>query len=193
MQRDISAGQGSTSADATSASQGAVPGLWPAAIIAILCAVVSWTWLATGLTTATAPSSNDDVAASELAQVNDQDIDGALTTLVGDAAFMAQFKKRADGCQRPLAWVSLARGSAQAPARIRLQSGSYYSPVFTVTDAPVRVAIPYPALYEAGRGALTAFDVGGSAIVALLPAWRVSGQNAGITHQVLWHPNKRCQ
>lgn len=193
MQRDISTGQGSTSADAMPASQDAVPGIWPAVIIAILCAVAGGTWLASGLTTATTPSNKGDLVASELAQVNDQDIDGALTTLIGDAAFVAQFKKRADGCQRPLAWVSLVRGSAQVPAQIRLQSGSYYSPVFSVTAVPVRVAIPYPAPYEVGHGALTAFDVGGSAVVALLPAWQLAGRDAGITHQVLWHPNKRCQ
>jgi hypothetical protein len=134
-----------------------------------------------------------DLVASELAQVDDHDMNGALSTLIGDAAFVAQFKQRVDSCARPLAWVSLARGSAQTPAKIRLQSGSYFSPVFNVADMPTRVAIPYPAPYEAGQGALTAFDIGGSTVVALLPAWQVSERSAGTTHQVLWHPNKRCQ
>jgi len=192
MQRDISIGRASTSVEPMQGNQGAVPGLWLAAVMTVLCSVVSGAWLASGLTTTASPTNMGDLVASELARVDDHDIDGALTTLVGDAAFMAQFKQRADGCQRPLAWVSLARGSAQTPAKIRLQSGSYYSPVFNVADMPTRVAIPYPAPYEAGHGTLTAFDIGGSTVVALLPAWQVSERSAGIARQVHWHPNKRC-
>ena len=191
MQQDIPTERDASLAEATQGRQNGVPGIWLAAMMTIFCFVISGAWLASDPTTAS--TSAGDFVPSELAQVADNDIDGALGTMSGDSGFLAQFKQRADGCQRPLAWVSLAGGSAQPPAKIRLQSGSYFSPVFDVTDVPVRVAIPYPAPYEAGRGTLTAIDVGGSAVIALMPAWRVLGRNAGITHQVLWHPNKRCQ
>jgi hypothetical protein len=193
QQRDISAGRGSTSAEATQGKSGGTPGLWLAAAMALLVAVISGTWLASSVATTSQPPSANGLVASELAQVDDQDIDGALTTLDGGAAPTAQFRQRTDGCVRPLAWVTLTRVSTQTPAKIRLQSGPYVSPIFNVAEMPTRVAIPYPAPYETGRGTITAFDIGGDAIVEMLPPWRVSERSTGVTRQVVWHPNKRCQ
>jgi hypothetical protein len=193
MQQNISAGRGSTSAQATQGKLGGIPGLWQAVAMVLLLAVIGGTWLASSVATTSQTPSANGLVAGALAQVDDEDIDGALTTLDGGPAFTAQFRQRADGCARPLAWVTLTRISAQTPAKIRLQSGSYVSPVFNVAEMPTRVAIPYPAPYETGRGSITAFDIGGDAVVELLPAWRVSERSTGITHQVVWHPNKRCQ
>jgi len=61
-----------------------------------------------------------------------------------------------------------------------------------VSAKPVRVAIPFPAPYETGHGALTAIDVGGSATISLLPSWRVSAQDGKTTRAVTWHPVKNC-
>ena len=53
---------------------------------------------------------------SELAQVDDQDIDNALTTMNGPSDYLAQFKERGAGCPRPLAWVALAKARGQPAA-----------------------------------------------------------------------------
>jgi hypothetical protein len=191
-QQDLPAGQGRMSAEARQSSQGAIPGLWLAAAAMTLSAIVCGTWLALGVGAANNPPGAAGSAASELSQVDDKDVDGAVATLDGNAAFVAQFRQSA-GCSRPLAWVSLMRGPGQPPAKIRLQSGAYFSPIFDLSDSPARVAIPYPAPYESGHGSLTAFVIGGRAVVALLPAWQVSEQSSSRTRQVVWHPNKRCQ
>ncbi len=159
--------------------------------MAVLSGIVCWIWLLSGVARDARPDSGQYVI-SELAPVADQDLAGALTTMAGSNAFLAQFKQRATGCPQPLAWVSVARLTGQPPGTVRLQSGNYLSPVFDLSDAPVRVAIPYPAPYETGYGKLTAMDAGGSAVVSLLPAWRVSTQDGGATHGVTWHPAKRC-
>jgi hypothetical protein len=76
---------------------------------------------------------------------------------------------------------------------IRLRSGNYISPNFSLTDAPVRVALPYPAPYEAGHGTLSVIAVGGEATVSLLPPWRVVGGSGLASHEVTWHPRIRCR
>jgi len=55
----------------------------------------------------------------------------------------------------------------------------------------VRVAIPYPAPYEAGQGILSVL-LGGEATVALTPAWNISPK-AGVTERaVTWQPSESC-
>jgi hypothetical protein len=153
--------------------------------IAVISGVVGWFWLASGRANLPAPN------VSELTEVEEGDIAGALTTMGPSNAGFAQFREAQDGrCRRPLAWVSLESAPGQPPSHIRLISGNYYSPVYEVTSAPVRVATPYPAPYKTGRGLLTAIDVGGSTTIALLPAWRVAAQDGRTTRAVTWHPVK---
>jgi hypothetical protein len=171
--------------------QSRVPGLWSSAAAAVLSGVVCWTWLSTRFLI-TSEASNEGVV-SELAQVDDEDISAALITMDGSATFLSQFKEGTTGCPRPLAWVTLVRSPGQPAGAVRLKSGSYYSPLFNLSYVPVRVAIPYPSLYETGHGTLTVMHTGGSAIVALLPAWRVPAQGPTATHEVTWHSSNRCQ
>jgi hypothetical protein len=154
--------------------------------IAVISGVVGWFWLASGRANLLAPN------VSELTEVQESDIPGALTTMPSNLG-LAQFQKAEDGrCRRPLAWVSLATAPGEPTSHIRLISGNYYSPVFEVTAVPIRVALPYPAPYETGRGLLTAIDVGGSTTVALLPAWRVTAQDGRTTRAVTWNPVNGC-
>ena len=168
------------------------PGLWVGAIAAVLSGLVTWIWLAGGITATVTPSPAAGAAlVSELAQVNDRDIDGAMTTMTGSAAFLARFKERREGCPLPLAWVSLVRAPGQPPGKIRLRSGGYLSPIFDLSDVPMRIAIPYPAPYETGRGTLTAISAGGNAMVSLIPPWRVSEKGGG-ARDVRWRAGSRC-
>jgi len=143
--------------------------------------------------TAAKPEAGAQAVVSELANVDDQDVTAALTTINDSAGFLAQSKQRAGGCPLPLAWVSVALAPGQPAATVRLRSGSYFSPVFNLSDVPVRVAIPYPAPYETGHGMLTAMDAGGAAIIALLPAWHVPAQTGDATRAVTWRIGNRCK
>jgi hypothetical protein len=165
-----------------------IPGLWPAAGIALVAALLTWILLGY-ITTSSAPGATE-VAASQLAQVEDTDLAEALTTMSGDGAFLARFKKNAKECPSPLAWVSVVGAPGQPPSVIRLQSGTYFSPLFKISETPVRVAIPYPAPYETGHGSLMA--VGGSATIALQPAWHVNAPAGAVARNVIWRVNDRC-
>jgi hypothetical protein len=158
--------------------------------ITVITGIVCWFWLASGRANPLEPTAPN---VSDLTEVQEREVAGALTTMNASNAVLAQFREaKAGGCRRPLAWVSLVSVAGELPSRIRLISGTYYSPVFEVSATPVRVAIPFPAPYETGHGALTAIDVGGSATISLLPAWRVSAQDGKPTRAVTWHPVKSC-
>jgi hypothetical protein len=157
---------------------------------AVIAGVICWFWLSPGRASAFKPTAPN---VSELTEVEQREIAGALTTMSLPNAALAKFREGDDGaCRRPLAWLSLVSAPGEPPSRIRLISGTYYSPVFEVSATPVRVALPFPAPYETGHGELTAIAVGGSATISLLPAWRVSPQDGKTTHLVTWHPVKTC-
>lgn len=173
-------------------SQGAPPGIGLSIVIAIICGVVCWFWLAKGRAGTLQPTTPN---VSGLAEVEESQVAGALTTMNLPNAAVAQYQEGKDGrCRRPLAWVSLVSAPGEPPSRLRLISGNYYSPNFEVSATPVRVAIPYPAPYETGHGTLTAIDVGGSATISLLPTWLVSASDGKTTHDVIWNPvpAKKC-
>ncbi len=169
-------------------SQKALPGLGLLITIVIISGAVCWYWLAEGPGSAKPMTPN----VSSLKEVEARDIAPALTTMNMPNALLAKYQDGKEGCRQPLAWVSLVSAPGEPPGKIRLISGTYVSPIFEVSATPVRVAIPYPAPYETGRGVLTAVDVGGSAMVALLPAWHVSAQEGKITRPVTWTPVKNC-
>ena len=168
----------------------ALPGMGLATVITVISGVICWFWLASGRANPLKPV---DPNISNLTEVEEREVTGALTTVSAPNAALAQFREGKDGsCRRPLAWVSLVSAPGEPPSRIRLISGTYFSPLFEVSATPVRVALPFPAPYETGHGTLTVIDVGGSATISLLPAWRVSAQDGKTTHAVTWHPVKSC-
>jgi len=158
--------------------------------IAVISGAVCWFWLASGRANSPGATAAN---VSNLTEVDEQELEGALTTLDVPNAALPQFRAGKDGgCRRPLAWVSLVSPPGEVPSQIRLISGTYVSPIFEVSATPVRVAVPFPAPYETGHGALTAIEVGGSAAISLLPAWRVSARDGKATRAVTWHPVKNC-
>jgi hypothetical protein len=168
-----------------------LPGIGLTMAIAVISGVICWFWLTSGRANPLKPTAPN---VSGLTEVEEPEVGGALTTTSLSNAVLAQFREGKDGgCRRPLAWVSLVSAAGEPPSRIRLISGPYYSPTFEVSAVPVRVALPFPAPYETGHGTLTAIDVGGSASISLLPAWRVSAQDGKTTREVTWHPVKSCR
>jgi hypothetical protein len=190
--RDSETRPSHASSHPAAAAQGVAPGLVPAVGTALLSGIACWLWLASSTDGVTMPPEGPGVV-SELARVADQDISAALATMNGSNAFLGQYKARADGCTSPLAWITIARAPGQPPGNIRLMSGTYYTPIFELTETPVRVAIPYPAAYEAGQGMLSALDAGPGAVVALTPAWHVPSQAGAATREVSWHVTTRCK
>jgi hypothetical protein len=180
-----------TDSDTESASRrGTMPGALPAVAGVALSAALCWVWLGNGSDRAASAASSATV--SELSEVNELVIPDALTTMVGSTAFLAQFKDDSSKCRQPLAWVSAEAAPGAKPTAIRLRSGSYISPVFTLSTRPVRIAIPYPAPYEAGHGSLTIIGATNKTVIALSPPWRSPEGASQAIVQVHWVPTKTC-
>lgn len=175
----------------TARSAASLPGAVLALAIAIGSGLAFAVW---GLPRLTDTSRNDEFSGtSVLASVTQNDIAGALSTMNISNADRAILEKRNGACGPGLAWVSIARASGQLPGKIRLQSGNYFSPVFTAGDMPVRVAISYPAPYATGHGVLAAFVVGSASIIRLTPSWTVPLSNGESMRNVTWQPRAACE
>jgi hypothetical protein len=185
--------QEATSKGAEVHAHGAIPGIWPAASVAVLSAALCWVWLLSGVSATPASDNGSGLATSELAAVGDRDITDALKTMGGTPASLARFKRRADGCPLPLAWVTVTPEANQPTEMIRLRSGSYYSPDFSLSGVPVRIAIPFPAAYDAGHGTLTVLHSGGNVTLGLNPAWHLTAQETSGSRLVTWQPGQNCK
>jgi len=86
-----------------------------------------------------------------------------------DPASSEQLASRAKECSVPLAQVAIWKIPGASGGAIRIRSGSYISPVFTLTDAPQRVAIPFPAPYASGQGVISVEGAANGAVIGLRP------------------------
>lgn len=173
-------------AAAPNKSAAALPGAVLALVIAITSGIVFGGWALPRIAGADQTDGLDGT--SVLAPVARKDLSDALTTMSISSTGRAALEKQSKDCGPPLAWISIARAPGQPAGEIRLQSGSYFSPLFPLGDSPVRIAIPYPAPYATGHGVLAAFVAGGAAIVRLTPSWHVTTLNGRNTQNVTWHP-----
>lgn len=166
------------------------PGVWPASAVTLLSTLACWY----GVLPPLAAGDRPPVAAgvSELADVAADDIPAALATVDPRSYAVSQLGRRARDCGQKLAWVTLARRSGEPPGEVLLKSGAYVSPVFVLPETPLRVAIPYPAPYESGRGELTVLSTGGDGLVALTPPWHVKAGAINPTRTVTWRPSGGC-
>ncbi len=166
-----------------------MPGRWPALAISAAVAAFAALWALPRLAAPQAPAAEG--APSALAEVAPAERGAALSTMHLSPGLAASLEKQDAGCRR-LAWVAIARAPGTKGGTVRLLSGGYGSPVFTPTDVPLRVAIPYPAPYPSGHGTLTILSDAGGAIVALTPAWHAPLQAGRSSHEVSWVPNQAC-
>ena len=171
-------------------SRGSVPGMWWLALATVLCAIGCWFWL---IPAVSSPTGNVATAPGDpvLAQVTDGVLTNAVATMNGTPDFFTRFKPGNRTCAEPLAWVMVSRRSGEMAGSIRIRSGTYISPLIEPSDVPVRVALPYPAPYETGRGTLSVLGSGARPIIALMPAWKpyVSGM---ASVPVMWDVGKKC-
>lgn len=165
-----------------------VPGAWPAALIAALSALLVAYW---ARQTPDVSHVEDKAGVSSVAEVSPEDFQAALGTVAGTPRQLARLRER-EACRRRLALVTIRREPGQAPGKIRLQSGSYYSPLFELLETPVRIALPYPVPYENGRGVISVVGATTAAVVALSPPWHVPAQAGMEARQVTWSPVGAC-
>lgn len=158
--------------------------MWGCVLTALLSGAGCWFLVAPRLVSLT------DAGSTRLEEVAPADLPAAMTTLSPSGGVLEQLR-RERGCEA-LAVVTLAAPPGGPPARVRLRSGSYDSPAFLLTAAPMRVAIPYPAPVEAGRGTLMVISDGGEAVVALLPPWRLPTAPGEASRLVTWQPGTGC-
>lgn len=168
------------------------PGAWSAAAMLLVSGLVCWFWLMPQLMAERRSRLGNGGVASELAEVGEADLAGALSTMDLPDATLARLQKAPRSCGQKLAWVTLARQPGGAPETVRLRSGNHFSPVFWLPETPVRVAIPYPAPYESGRGSLTVLGATSATTVALTPAWTIPAGSLNVTHAVTWRPSGDC-
>lgn len=167
---------------------GRVPGIWSAlAVLVASAGLFSYV----GLTRSTPETTQTAAGQSQLAEVAPADMPDALKTVDESPDQLKQFKD-GEACRSRLASITLARDPGQPAGRIRLQSGHYISPAFDLSDAPVRVALPYPAPYAAGHGTISVVGSTASVQVALTPPWHVQPQGGWQARNVTWTPVGGC-
>jgi hypothetical protein len=124
----------------------------------------------------------DKVAPSEIAK--------AIVTL--DPTVSEQVAADAKACKAPIAWVTLTRQPGTTGGLIRIRSGAYLSPAFQATDVPQRIAMPYPAPYQTGRGVLWVIGEGNGIEIDLYPGWHAPSLNGTAPINVIWTPKDPC-
>jgi len=125
-----------------------------------------------------------------LSQLPPNDIATALPTL--DPSTSKGAVDDAKACKAPLGWVTLVKRPGGRGGMVRIRSGSYLSPPFQVTDAPQRIAIPYPAPYPTGRGVLSLVGDADEVWFYLTPGWFVPNLKGTASINVHWTVGNPC-
>jgi hypothetical protein len=131
-----------------------------------------------------------DAAQPTITFVAHSDIGAAATTLVPSVA--GALVENAERCRIPLVSLTIARGTATIGSTVRIRSGSYVSPYFTVTETMQRIAVPYPAPYGSGAGSLVVEGTATGAILGLAPARPLIELPAAQSIPVVWRTSSPC-
>jgi len=124
--------------------------------------------------------------AAGLQMVATSDLNEASLTLEPTVARTATEEARQ--CKMPLAFVTLQVDAGQPPATVRIRSGSYLSPSISLTDAPRRVAIPFPAAYASGQGVISVEGTARGLNVWLSPGRHFDELSGTGAIPVIWTP-----
>lgn len=126
----------------------------------------------------------------ELTAVAQSELDQAASSLYSGLA--TQQIADAKSCKAPLAVLTIAKRPGAPNSTIRISSGSYTSPPFLISDAPQRVAVPFPAPYPVGKGTISVLGEGKDLTVWLSPGWTIPLLSGSASHGVYWHPKPNC-
>jgi hypothetical protein len=129
-------------------------------------------------------------AGSTLGQVAITELADASSSV--DPATGSQPLQDARNCKVPMAYVTLAATGTDKPNRVRIHSGSYQSPTIVITSEPRRVAIPFPAAYETGRGVISVEGEAKDLSIWLAPVWSSPLVAGPQVINVVWTPKSPC-
>jgi hypothetical protein len=122
--------------------------------------------------------------------VAQRDISEAASTLTPSAA--GTLVDDAERCKIPLVSITIAKGTAPIGSIVRIRSGSYVSPYFTITDAMQRIAVPYPAPYGSGAGTFVVEGNANGAILGLTPTKTLLDLPGAQSIPVVWRAVSPC-
>jgi hypothetical protein len=131
-----------------------------------------------------------DPAQPTLTFVDKSDLGAAAATLTPSAA--GALVEDAQSCKIPLVSMTISKGTAPIGSTIRIRSGSYVSPYFTVTEQMQRIAVPYPAPYGSGAGTMVVEGNAGGAIIGFTPAKIMTELPGAQTVPVVWRAVNPC-
>jgi hypothetical protein len=152
---------------------------------AVLTGIIAGSVLAGGAIQPRAPT-----VGSEIATVAPADLTGAAATLNPQSA--GQLSAEARSCRAPLAVMTLSKAPGTQGGAVRIRSGSYLSPSFTVSDAAQRIAIPFPTPYATGHGQVTVEGAATGVQLTLTPTWSATTlQGMGVIN-LIWNTGKPC-
>jgi len=131
-----------------------------------------------------------DPAQPTLTFVDKADLGAAAATLTPSAA--GALVDDAQRCKIPLVSMTIAKGTAAIGSTIRIRSGSYVSPYFTITEGIQRVAVPYPAPYGSGAGTMVIEGNAGGAIIGFTPTRIMTELPGSQSVPVVWRAVNPC-
>ncbi len=134
--------------------------------------------------------SGGDPAQPTLTSVAQRDLGAAATTLTPSAA--GALVADAQQCKIPLVSMTISKGTAAIGSTIRIRSGSYVSPYFTITEEMQRIAVPYPAPYGSGSGTMVVEGNAGGAIVGFTPTKIMTELPGMQSVPVVWRAVNPC-
>jgi hypothetical protein len=161
-----------------------------AAIVAATGALVILGAIGWVLKSADLGVSSGDPAQPTVSFVAQGDLSAAATTLLPSAA--GALIEDAQRCRVPLISMSIDRGTAPLGSIIRIRSGNYVSPYFSITDSTQRVAVPYPTPYGSGSGIMTVEGNAKGAIVGFNPTQTMVDLPGAKSIPVVWRAVSPC-
>jgi hypothetical protein len=161
-----------------------------AGIVAAVGAVVMVGAIGWVLKSADITGSAGDPAQPTINFVDKSDLSAAATTLT--PAVAGALIEDAQACRVPLVSMTIERGSAPPGSTIRIRSGNYVSPYFTVTDTMQRIAVPYPAPYGSGSGTFTFEGTAKGVVMGLTPTKAMLDLPGSQTLPVVWRAVPPC-
>jgi hypothetical protein len=135
-------------------------------------------------------AASGDAAQPTVAFVAKADLGAAATTLTPSAA--GALIEDAERCRIPLISLTIERGSSAIGDTIRIRSGSYVSPYFTITAAAQRIAVPFPSPFGSGSGSLVIEGNATGAAISLSPAKVMAGLPDAQSIPVVWRATSPC-
>lgn len=96
-------------------------------------------------------------------------------------------------CPEAIARLALV-STPQSQGQIRITSGTYTTPWFTLAKGPMAFTIPFPAPYETGKGVLMVEGNAEHGVLSLTPGMELNfPSTTTVSIPVVWNVNANCR